>query len=70
MTIQRKYTVESLYDLADHFESRAAAIEVQFRGMPSHRGFRAVLAAEANAWRAAADIVRHTTIDPPLDRVV
>ena len=58
------YTAKSLEDIAANFESRAANADALINGVKSQAGVAGLLN-EARTWRAAADILRRTTLTEP-----
>jgi len=55
------YTVHSLEELAQFLEHKGDAVALI---APKHAKAQAIAKAEADAWRAAASVVRNTKIEP------
>jgi hypothetical protein len=73
MSITMFYTATSLQDIADTFDERA---DVCLTGAQhtSHKGSKTSYLIQADVWKAAAEIIRNTTIrsedKPPTEKTV
>jgi phosphohistidine swiveling domain-containing protein len=62
-----RYVAKSLDDIAEHFNERADVLIAKSTNMlVSQKTKKAIIIAEAGAWREAAAIIRNTEIDMTL----